>query len=357
MKVFDNFVDLNFPVMTTQHKHTDKPRIGITLGDIHGIGPEVVLKALQDNRITNLITPVLYGSGRVVSYYKKQLNLEEFNYSQVKTPGQFFPKSVNVVNCWEDQVEIIPGKPSTQSGKFAALALNQAVMDIKSGLLDAIVTAPIDKHTIKSETFLFTGHTEFLAHVFDTKNYVMMLVHGNLRVGLVTEHIPLRDVSAAITKERIESKLTTLENSLRKDFNITKPKIAVLALNPHAGDNSTIGTEDDQIIKPLIHEWKQKGKLLFGPFPADGFFGSGAHTKYDAILAIYHDQGLIPFKSIAFDSGVNFTAGLPIVRTSPDHGTAYSIAGKNQASENSMREAIYMAVDILKSRAEPSKEK
>lgn len=343
--------------MTHATKVTEKPRIGITLGDINGIGPEVVLKALSDHRVVNMFTPVVYGSSKVLSFYKKILNIEEFNYSQVRNRGQYAPKSVNVVNCMDESLEATPGKASPETGKAALHALKQAATDLKEGMLDGLVTAPIDKQTIHSDEFPFRGHTEFLAEFFGATEHLMLLVSDTLRVGLVTEHVSIREVAPLITRERVESKFRTLEQSLRKDFGITKPKIAILALNPHAGDGGIIGDEDEKILKPLINDLKNHGKLVFGPHPADGFFGAGHHVKYDGILAMYHDQGLVPFKSIAFDSGINFTAGLPVIRTSPDHGTAYAIAGKNQASEASMREAIYGAIDIFKTRQEESVEK
>ena len=334
-----------------------KPRIGITLGDLNGIGPEVIIKALADSRITALATPVIYGSAKVMSFYKKLLNIEDFNYTQVKTKGQFAFKSINIVNCWEDQIDVVPGKPSKEAGRASYLALRQACEELKEGMIDALVTAPIDKHSIHHDEFPFTGHTEYLTQFFGATESLMFLVSDTLKVGLVTEHLALKDVSAAITKERIEAKLRLMDQSLRKDFGIVKPKIAVLGLNPHAGDNGLIGPEDDQIIRPVIQDQRNKGRLVTGPFPADGFFGSAQYLKFDGVLAMYHDQGLIPFKSIAFENGVNFTAGLPVVRTSPDHGTGYALAGKNQANEASLREAIYRACDILRHRAEPSTEK
>jgi 4-hydroxythreonine-4-phosphate dehydrogenase len=343
--------------MTHATKVTEKPRIGITLGDINGIGPEVVLKALSDHRLVNMLTPVVYGSSKVLSFYKKILNIEEFSYTQVRNRGQYAPKSVNVVNCMEETLEATPGKASRETGKAALHALKQAATDLKEGMLDGLVTAPIDKQTIHSDEFPFRGHTEFLAEFFGAPEHLMLLVSDTLRVGLVTEHVSIREVAGLITRERVESKFKILEQSLRKDFGITKPKIAILALNPHAGDGGIIGDEDEKILKPLINDLKNHGKMVFGPHPADGFFGAGHHVKYDGILAMYHDQGLVPFKSIAFDSGINFTAGLSVIRTSPDHGTAYAIAGKNQASEASMREAIYGAVDIFKTRQAESVEK
>lgn len=335
----------------------EKPKIGISLGDLNGIGPEVVIKALGDSRLLNMATPVIYGSARVLSFYRKLMNLEEFNYSQVKNKGQFFPKSINVVNCWEDVIEINPGQPSKETGKAALLSLKKVVEDIKEGLIDGFVTAPIDKNTIHSPEFPFRGHTEYLTQTFDAMESLMLMVGDDLKVGLVTEHIPVKEIPNHITKERVELKIRLLELTLKKDFHISKPKIAVLGLNPHAGDEGLIGSEENEVIKPVISDLKSKGKLIFGPFPADGFFATGQHKKYDAVLAMYHDQGLIPFKSIAFDNGVNYTAGLPIVRTSPDHGTAYSIAGKNMADEGSMRQAIYVACDIIKNRREQLVEK
>lgn len=334
-----------------------KPRIGITLGDVNGVGPEVVIKALADSRVFSIVTPVVYGSTKAISFYKKQLNIEELHYSQVRTRGQLSPKTINVVNCWEESLEIIPGKASPTSGKAAMTALKQACEELKEGLIDALVTAPIDKNTIHSDEFPFTGHTEYLTQFFGATESLMFMVSDNLKIGLVTDHLPLKDVAAAVSKEKIEAKLAVMERSLKKDFGIGKPRIAVLGLNPHAGDNGLIGQEEEQIIKPAIADSRNKGRLTYGPFPADGFFASGAYAKYDAILAMYHDQGLVPFKTIAFEEGINFTAGLSVVRTSPDHGTAYSLAGKNQASELSTRMAIYRAADIFKSRHELPVEK
>jgi 4-hydroxythreonine-4-phosphate dehydrogenase len=329
---------------------SEKPRIGITMGDFNGIGPEVVIGALSDSRILNMITPVVYGSTRVISFYKKLMNLEEFNYTQLKTKGQFLPKTINVVNCWDDSAEINPGKASKESGTAARIALERAVEEAREGIIDGFVTGPIDKYTIHSEQFPFRGHTEYLTKTFNATESLMFLVSPNLKVGLVTEHIPVKEVSQYLTKERVELKIRLMELSLKKDFNIQKPRIAVLGLNPHAGDEGLLGDEENNIIKPVIADLKTKGKLIFGPFPADGFFGSGAYAKYDATIAMYHDQGLVPFKTLAFDNGVNYTAGLPVVRTSPDHGTAYSIAGKNEADCSSMREAIYVATEIIKNR-------
>lgn len=327
-----------------------KPRIGITLGDLNGIGPEVVIKALADSRILNVLTPVVYGNTRVLSYYRKLMNLEEFNYTQVKTKGQFFPKAVNVVNCWEEEIKITPGQPSRETGRAALMGLRQVIEEVKEGLLDGFVTAPIDKNTVYGDDFPYHGHTEFLTETFKATESLMLMVGEKMKLGLVTEHVPLAEVSKHITAERVELKIRLMELSLKNDFHISKPKIAVLGLNPHAGDEGLIGKEEQTVIKPVINDLKAKGKLIFGPFPADGFFGSGQHEKYDGILAMYHDQGLAPFKYIDFGNGVNFTAGLPTVRTSPDHGTAYNIAGKNMADEGSLRRAMFLATDVIKRR-------
>lgn len=344
----------HFSIKHMTNKSGEKPRIGITIGDLNGIGPEVIIKALTDNRILNIITPVIYGSSRVLSYYKKALNNEEFNYTQAKGPGQYHPKSVNVINCWEDVLEIQPGQPSAISGKAAVSAIHKAVEDINAGFLDAIVTGPIDKNTAQNPEFPFRGHTEYFTKTFDATESLMMMVSENLRVGLVTDHIALRDVSKLITQERVELKIRLMEFSLKKDFGVQKPKIAVLGLNPHAGEEGLLGDEEQTTLKPVIANLKTKGKLIFGPFASDGFFGSGEYQHYDGVIAMYHDQGLAPFKSIAFETGVNFTAGLPIIRTSPDHGTAYNIAGKGVADESSMRQAIYLALDIIQHRQENS---
>lgn len=336
---------------------SDKPRIGITIGDLNGIGAEVIIKALADSRLLSLFTPVVYGSTKVLSYYRKQMNLEEFNYSQVKVKGQYFAKAINVVNCWEEMIELNPGQPSKQTAKAALTSLKRAVEDLKEGHLDGLVTGPIDKNTIHGDDFPFQGHTEYLTQEFNAGESLMLMVGENLRVGLVTEHVPVKDIPTFITKERVELKIRLMELSLKQDFLINKPKIAVLGLNPHAGDEGLLGREEIDVIKPVINNLKTKGKLIFGPFPADGFFASGQHTKYDGIVAMYHDQGLVAFKTLSFESGINYTAGLPYVRTSPDHGTAYNLAGKNQASESSMRQAMYVACDIIKNRLEQTVEK
>ena len=333
-------------------KEQRKTVIGITIGDINGIGPEVIIKSLQNSQIINHITPVIYGSTKTLSYYKKALGIEDFNYAQVKKQRDFHPKKVNVVNCWGETIEINAGSSTKEAGIAAFQAIQEATKDLKNGTIDAVVTAPINKQNTQSEEFKFAGHTEYFTEALDAKESLMLLCSENLRVAVVTGHIPINEVSSAITKERVENKLNILFQSLKKDFGIGKPKVAILGLNPHAGEEGLLGSEDQEILFPIVDEYRNNGHLCYGPFPADGFFGSGIYSKYDAVLAMYHDQGLIPFKTIAFDSGVNYTAGLSAIRTSPDHGTAYDIAGKNKASEQSLRQAIYLALDIFKNRQE-----
>lgn len=334
----------------TRKNQSDKPVVGITIGDINGIGPEVIIKALADNRMFRFMTPVIYGSNKVLTYYRKSINMEEQNHHQVRGAGQFNFKKINIYNCWEDTPEITPGVENEIGGKYALIALNKAVEDLKQGYLDAVITAPISKKNIQSDEFKFPGHTEFFTENFGSKDSLMFLVSDLLRVGVVTGHVPLKEVAGQLSKEKVLKKIKLMEQSLKKDFGINKPRIAVLGLNPHAGEGGLLGEEEDSIIKPAIDEAKNKGILAFGPFPADGFFGNGNFKKFDGILAMYHDQGLIPFKTLAFENGINFTAGLSIVRTSPDHGTAFNMAGKNQADESSMREAIYLACEIVKNR-------
>lgn len=325
-------------------------KVGITLGDINGIGPEVVIKALRDNRILTDFTPVIYGSSKVISFYKKLLNTQEFNYNSCKSADEVQTKKLNVINVWNEEVDIKPGVSSEIGGGYAFKALEAATQDIASGKIDVLVTAPISKEAIQKAGFKFPGHTEYLADLSGVANALMILVSPTLRVALVTTHVPLKEISSNLTKELILNKVKQFESSLKKDFNITRPKIAVFGLNPHAGENGKIGTEEQEVIIPAISAAKGEGILAYGPFSADGFFGSEARNQYDGILAMYHDQGLAAFKALAFDDGVNFTADLPIVRTSPDHGTAFDIAGQNVASEQSMRSAMYMAIDIYKNR-------
>ncbi len=331
-----------------------KPIIGISIGDINGVGIEVTIKALSDNRIFKNFTPLIYGHGKAISFYKKILGIEDFNFVQIKSLNEIQHKRVNVINALEECPEVIPGVESQEAGKMALAALSMAMEDLKSNSIQALVTAPVNKNNINSEELHFVGHTEFITSAVGAKDSLMLMVSEELRVGLVTGHIPLAKVSETVTKERIIQKANLLLASLEKDFGINKPKIAILGLNPHAGEDGLLGQEEEQIIKPAIRELKDQNKMVFGPYPSDGFFGMMHQTKFDGILAMYHDQGLIPFKSIAFSTGVNFTAGLPVIRTSPDHGTAYNIAGKNLADEGSMRAAIFLAADIVEQHGEKS---
>src|SRR5688572_14386470 len=325
-------------------------RAGITVGDINGIGLEVIIKTLSHPSVTQLCTPVIYGSSKVVSYHKNIVNPHEFTFHNTNSADKIYHQKINVVNCWQDNVNIALGKETEEGGRFAHVALDRAVRDLKEGHIDLLVTAPINKNAMKMAGFPFPGHTEYLAHEFGVKDGLMMMVSDTLRVALMSSHVPLQQVSSTITKQVMHSKLDLLIKTLQVDFGISQPIIAVLGLNPHAGEAGTIGTEEEQVIRPVIIEAKKSGDLVMGPFPADGFFGSLQHTKYDAVLAMYHDQGLVPFKMMHFHDGVNFTAGLPFVRTSPDHGTAYEIAGKNEADPSSFRAALFTALDIFKSR-------
>jgi 4-hydroxythreonine-4-phosphate dehydrogenase len=326
--------------------------IGITLGDINGIGPEVVIKTLVSIKSIRNVTIVVYGHGKVLSHYKKILNIEDFNFYQYKKGDHLNQQKANVINCWEDHIDVKPGEDNAEGGKCALASLTKAVEDLKNGVIHGLVTAPINKKNIQNDEFKFPGHTEFLTQNFEAKDSLMFLCTENIRVGVTTGHIPLSEVPNAITKDRLKSKINLMLKSVKNDFGIIKPKIAVLGLNPHAGENGLLGKEENEVISPVIEEFKAQGHLVYGPFPADGFFGNNSYSKYDGILAQYHDQGLTPFKTIAFEEGVNFTAGLSIVRTSPDHGTAFDIAGKGVANETSFRAALYMAIDIIKNRRE-----
>ncbi len=328
-----------------------KIKIGITLGDVNGIGPEVVLKTFADTRMAEMCIPVIYGSGAALGFYKKSIEGgEAVHYTVVKNANEARAKQFNLIDCMGDGFQVEPGVPSQATGKAALAALRKAVADITQGAIDVLVTAPINKETIQGEGFDFTGHTEFLAAELGGEPLMMMCSEA-LRVGLVTTHLPLGEVAGSITQEAIVKKLELLAHSLTADFSIVKPRIAVLALNPHSGDGGLLGEQEKTVIKPAIVEAVGKGILVFGPFAADGFFASAAFRQYDAVLAMYHDQGLTPFKALT-PEGVNFTAGLKYVRTSPDHGTAYDIAGQDKADPASMREAIYLALDILRSRKE-----
>lgn len=326
----------------------NKPVIGISIGDINGIGAEVTMKALQDSRLQKMITPVIYGHGKAITYYRKMLDMNDFNFMQVKSIEDIHHRKTNVINVVQESPEVSPGVETREAGKMALAALDQAIVDLKADQLDALVTAPLNKNNINTEEIPFIGHTEYLTDAFEAAKSLMFMVSEDMRVGLVTGHLPLKEVVAAITAASIKEKLKLMLKSLKEDFGISKPKIAVLGVNPHAGEDGLLGIEEQEIIQPVVKEFKDKGNLVFGPYPADGFFGMMHQKKFDGVLAMYHDQGLVPFKTVSFDSGVNFTAGLPIIRTSPDHGTAYNIAGKNAADEGSMRAAIYLAHDIIK---------
>jgi len=336
----------------SSQKKEHKPVIGISIGDINGIGPEVVIKALNDNRILRHLTPVIYADGRVISFYRKHLNLQNFNYNQIKSVDKIQDRKVNVVNLNDQNVEVTPGKGTKEGGDYALLSLRKCMEDLKAGKIQAMVTAPLSKELVQSEDFKFPGHTEYLTQEDGATDSLMFLVAEELRVGVVTGHIPLKEVSNKVTDKLLTEKLQLMINSLKKDFGIKKPRVAVMGLNPHAGENGLLGEEEEKVINPVLNEFRNKGNLVFGPFPSDGFFGSNQYRSYDGILAMYHDQGLIPFKNIAFSNGVNFTAGLSFIRTSPDHGTAFSIAGKNEADETSLRSAIYCAADIIRHREE-----
>lgn len=328
----------------------EQVRIGITHGDVNGIGYEVIIKSLADKRIMDSITPIVFGHSKVASYHRKTLNIRDFNFNLIKRPDNANPNRANIVNIDEREVKIDLGTPTQISGEMAFLSLKSALEALEHDQVDAIVTAPIDKKNTQSEHFKSPGHTEFLAQRYQVTDYMMLMISNDLRIGVVTGHIPLRDVSAALNEDLIINKLHILHDSLRSDFAIPKPRIAVLGLNPHAGDNGLIGLEEKDVIAPAIAKAFEEGILAFGPYPSDGFFAARQYQKFDAVLAMYHDQGLIPFKTLAFENGVNYTAGLPIIRTSPDHGTAYDIAGKDVADEGSMRAAIYLASDIFRNR-------
>jgi 4-hydroxythreonine-4-phosphate dehydrogenase len=327
----------------------NKVIVGISQGDINGIGLEVILKTLLEPAIAEICTPVLFSSQKTVSYYRKVLGLEEFSFNPIRDFTQLNTKKVNVFVCYEEEVNIEMGKSTETGGKYAFLSLEKATQALLDGNINALVTAPINKSNIQRPDFQFVGHTEYLGAKLGGDPLMLLCSDNGLRIAVATGHVPIKDVSSKLTTELITTRITQLHTSLVRDFAIRKPKIAVLGLNPHAGDNGVIGTEDRDIIKPAIEKIKLNG-LVYGPFSADGFFGTAGYQQYDAVLAMYHDQGLIPFKTLAFNDGVNFTAGLNAVRTSPDHGTAYAIAGKNDANEQSFKKAIYAAIDIFKNR-------
>lgn len=325
--------------------------VGITQGDGNGIGYEVIIKALADERVLDMFTPVIYGSSKIFGFYRKQIhNIEQINTNVVSSAKDIHPKRVNIVNCLPENVFVEPGQPTSESAKSAMTALKVAVEDIKAGNIDVLVTAPINKRAMANEGFGYTGHTEYLEKEFGVDEVAMIMVSDQLKVGVVTGHIPLKDVQKSITTEKILKKLRLMKASLQRDFGVHQPRIAVLGLNPHCGDGGLLGDEEREIILPAVQQAVSEGIQAFGPYSPDGFFGLGNYGKYDAVLAMYHDQGLTPFKALAFEQGVNFTAGLPIVRTSPDHGTAYDMAGRDLADPHSMMASIYTAIDVYNNR-------
>lgn len=328
-----------------------KPKVGITVGDINGIGAEVIIKTLSNPAVLNQCTPIIYGSSKMFVYYKKMLSAEDFSFYKINSADKAQEGKINLIDCWNEEAKIELGQITESAGRMAHISLDYCVNDIKEGHVDAMVTAPINKKSMQLAGFSYPGHTEYLESEAEGRA-LMMLCHGDLRIALVTAHIPLSEVSSAISKEKIKKTIERLNESLIIDFDISRPNIAVLGLNPHAGDEGVLGKEEETTIKPAVLEAKKKGIFAHGPFPADGFFGSGAHRKYDAIVAMYHDQGLVVFKSLAFGNGVNFTAGLNIVRTSPDHGTGFDIVGKGVADEGSFRTALFSAIDIQRNRHE-----
>ena len=330
----------------------DKIIVGITIGDINGISPEIIIKTFSDNRMHQVCTPVIYGASKALSYHKKAINNNEFNFTTIRESAEINHKRTNVINCWEEEIKFDLGQATPEGGKYAFTALQSACKDLAEGKINVLVTGPIDKKTMQQEGFRFPGHTEFLAQQFNSTEYLMMLVSDRLRIATVTGHIPVKNVAGELSIEKIAAKIKVMNTSLKRDFGIRKPRIAVLGLNPHSGDSGLIGSEELEIIAPAIKTAFDQGVLVYGPYGADGFFGSSKFKSFDGILAMYHDQGLVPFKAISFETGVNFTAGLPIIRTSPDHGTGYDIAGKGIASEDSFRAAIYLACDVFNNRIE-----
>lgn len=330
-----------------------KIKLAITHGDINGVGYEVIIKTFADSRMFDICTPVLYGSSKVASYHKKLLTSvqQEMNFNAIRDASDAQDRKYNVLNLTQDEIKIDLGKSTEIAGALSRISLNRACADLKAGKVDVLVTAPINKRNIQAPDFDFPGHTEYLSHQFGCSS-LMLMVCDRIRIGIVTNHLALKDVPNALTHNLLFDKMMLLNESLKRDFGITRPKIAVLALDPHAGDNGVIGDFDANVIKPVIDEVQQKGVLAYGPFPSDGFFGSSEFNKFDGVLALYHDQGLIPFKLMSFTEGVNYTAGLPYVRTSPAHGTGYDIAGKDKASEQSFRSAVYLACKILRNRQE-----
>jgi 4-hydroxythreonine-4-phosphate dehydrogenase len=335
-----------------QKPDNERVKVGITHGDMNGIGYEIIMKTFQDLRILDAITPVVYGSSKVASYHRKSLNISEINFNLVKNADAAISRRVNIVNVTHDEVKIDLGKSTETAGQLAYMALEAATHDLLKHHIDVLVTAPINKKNMQTANFRFPGHSEYLADKAGCKDHLMLMVCDKLRIGVITGHIPLKNVPETITVDLVLRKIELLNHSLVRDFGIRKPKIALLGLNPHAGDLGVIGNEEEQVITPAVEQAWNRNWIVYGPYSADGFFGSDNYLKFDGILAMYHDQGMIPFKTLSFDRGINFTAGLPFVRTSPAHGTAYDLAGKNEASPNSFREAVLLAVDIFNKRKE-----
>ncbi|HLT50512.1 MAG TPA: 4-hydroxythreonine-4-phosphate dehydrogenase PdxA [Arenibacter sp.] len=328
----------------------EKIRLGISIGDLNGIGCEVVLRTFEDVRMLDFCTPIIFASNKTISHQKTELGIE-INYNGIQEPSKALDGKINVVNVWRDIPVTEFGQATPEGGKYAIWSLKAAVAALKSDEIDVLVTAPINKNNIQAEDFQFPGHTDYLARELEGESLMFMVSEG-LRIGLLTDHVAVKDVAAAITPKLIRSKIATMEQSLKIDFGIRKPRIALLGINPHSGDNGVIGKEDDEVLRPVIKELTERGHMIFGPYSADSFFGSDNYKQFDAVLAAYHDQGLIPFKTLAFGKGVNFTAGLDKVRTSPDHGTAYEIAGKGIADNSSFKEAVFTALNIFKNRSE-----
>lgn len=331
-------------------KSDKKIRVGISIGDLNGIGSEIILKSFEDQRMYDFCTPIVYGSYKLMGFFKKHFS-SKVNLFEYKTVSNISQNKMNVVNVWRDRVDINFGEEDANMGKYAIKSLKAAVEALKNREIDVLVTAPINKFNSQSDEFKFPGHTDFLNQELEGDS-LMFMVSDSLRVGLLTDHVPVKDVPSHIDKDLILKKIKTISESLKQDFRVTKPKIAVLSINPHAGDQGVIGKEDDEILKPTLEELQKEGQLVYGPYAADSFFGNKNHENFDAVIASYHDQGLIPFKTITFGEGVNFTAGLSRVRTSPDHGTAFEIAGQGVADEGSFKKAIFMAIEIFRNRSE-----
>lgn len=331
-----------------------KAVIGISIGDINGIGPEIIIKTLSQKKILDYCTPVIYANASIINYYRKAISLPEFRYQVIKSIEEVRHKGAYIMECWTDNVNIQVGIADKEIAKYTKISLERLGEDLQQGHLDAGITAPINKELIQVAGFNYPGQTEFFTEISGSNSSLMLLCANTIKIGTVTGHVPINEVLNNLSKEKISAKLKILIKSLKKDFGINKPRVAVLGLNPHAGENGKIGNTEEEMIKPTIEEFKNKGELVFGPYPADGLFGSGNYRKFDAVLGMYHDQALIPFKMIAFEEGVNYTAGLSIIRTSPDHGTAFDIAGKGSASESSFRHALFTAIDISRMRNEKS---